>query len=348
MKMTASFFMIFILISVISFSEEQEESAAVPFMVFRSAFEDIYMIDPENGQPLFGYSLGSKGFARIDYKGRLATLHGSFIAPKAGALLRQPDEGEAIHILISGVSGTRTGRIIGIGQDFQVLRNKQSLELRINGESLTCANDNVTDEPFDIRIVLGHTQVSFVIVGKPLFRKLLNKWPAINRQNLVFGSGTISVPGWDGRIESFSIYKSNVENVQTTPGFAQPYLNTYTSGNVLTVRCELLKKSTVATPESIHPYFQSVTVYEYKVLDVIGGRYIPEKIRIAHWTMLDGRLLPIVSLSPGEVIELTCRPFGACPNVSTVHLSDTLGNLEQKELYFDTSDAALMPDVQDD
>ena len=63
------------------------------------------------------------------------------------------------------------------------------------------------------------------------------------------------------------------------------------------------------------------------------GSYAGERIRVAHWVILDGERLPAAERAVGESFELRLEPFAANPQLEPVYLSDTLG---AGALYFAT------------
>ena len=99
----------------------------------------------------------------------------------------------------------------------------------------------------------------------------------------------------------------------------------------------LAKRSKVPTPKSISPYTEALVVYEYEVVRVLRGLYLPKHIRVAHWAVLGGESLASGQLAEGDTVSLEVCDFNADPKLETVHLSDTLDFDFDLPLYFDLS-----------
>ena len=91
----------------------------------------------------------------------------------------------------------------------------------------------------------------------------------------------------------------------------------------LTVLAERIASSRARTPEEVRPYDESLAWHEYKVQKVLNG-VLPDKIiRVAHWTVLRGRAVP-VSAQPGEVVTLKILPVESTPAIRELNHSDDL------------------------
>ena len=268
-------------------------------------------------------------------------MHGSFTAPGAGRLLhQQPDAGHARVLLIRCRPGNSDGAILSWGESLTIGQRDSSLVVDIGSESVYLPLGENSDQTIIFRLAISENDADLRIESGVSAKTALSFWPADQANDLVFGDGSFERAGWNGRISFIAIYDTAESRVDQLPAFAKPTRNSINEKNDLRLRGRLLKKSVVATPESIQPYFQSVTVYEYEVMDVTAGRYFPDRIRVAHWTMLDSALLPIALAEPGAEFDLICRPFTECRNVATIHLSDTL-EVSDLQLFFDTGHAAI-------
>jgi hypothetical protein len=101
------------------------------------------------------------------------------------------------------------------------------------------------------------------------------------------------------------------------------------------LRAKLLARSHVPTLDEIVPYREALVMYEYRVLEVVGGELGDETVRVAHWAMLSGRQLPIVEQDVGEEDRLTLEPFDRNPQVENTYLSDTLELRLDLPVYLD-------------
>jgi hypothetical protein len=109
----------------------------------------------------------------------------------------------------------------------------------------------------------------------------------------------------------------------------------------LRVQARLRARSRLPTLEEIAPYRQAMAVFEYEVERVIGedpggaGAVRPgARLRVAHWTILDGAATPEAGLAEAASVELVLERFASQPQLETVVVSDTLGR-GQLERYLD-------------
>jgi hypothetical protein len=75
-------------------------------------------------------------------------------------------------------------------------------------------------------------------------------------------------------------------------------------------------------------------MYEYQVLEVLGGELGDETIRVAHWGILGGSLLPILEREEGNEDRLALEPLERNPQVENTYLSDTLELRLDLPVYF--------------
>jgi hypothetical protein len=101
------------------------------------------------------------------------------------------------------------------------------------------------------------------------------------------------------------------------------------------LKARLTARSQAPTLEQIAPYREALTVYEYEVLEVVGGSLDGETVRVAHTAILDRQLLPILERRPGSVEQLLLEPFSDNPQVESWFISDTLEPDYSIPLYFD-------------
>jgi hypothetical protein len=88
------------------------------------------------------------------------------------------------------------------------------------------------------------------------------------------------------------------------------------------VETRLLRKSAIPTLAQITPYRVALVVFEH---EVTRGDDAGERLRVAHWAILDGEMQPVSRLRPGTELTLRLEPFAANPQLEPHFLSDTLG-----------------------
>lgn len=91
----------------------------------------------------------------------------------------------------------------------------------------------------------------------------------------------------------------------------------------ITVMVERVASSKSKTPQDIQPYDDAIAWHEYRVKKVVSGKLEAETIRVAHWTVVAAKAVP-VSTKTGEVVELKVVPFESVKGMDDVAASDDL------------------------
>lgn len=89
------------------------------------------------------------------------------------------------------------------------------------------------------------------------------------------------------------------------------------------VEVERVAASKAKTPQDIQPYDEAVAWHEYHVRRVLSGKLDAATIRVAHWTVVAAKAVP-VSAKPGEVATLKLVPFDSIKGLDDVAASDDL------------------------
>ena len=76
-------------------------------------------------------------------------------------------------------------------------------------------------------------------------------------------------------------------------------------GEVL-VEAERIAASKAQTPKDVQPYDEGLAWHEYRVKRLLDGKLDASTIRVAHWTVLSAKAVP-VSTQKGEVMKLKAR-----------------------------------------
>jgi len=163
----------------------------------------------------------------------------------------------------------------------------------------------------------------------------LTSWA--DKDILLFGTGHGSWSNWDGTIEGVALYSRFMEAGEAAAN-ARAYLELMAEREPveqIELRAKLVARSHVPTLDEIVPYREALVMYEYRVLEVVGGELGDETVRVAHWAMLSGRQLPIVEQDVGEEDRLTLEPFDRNPQVENIYMSDTLELRLDLPVYLD-------------
>jgi hypothetical protein len=83
------------------------------------------------------------------------------------------------------------------------------------------------------------------------------------------------------------------------------------------VELERTFASRAETPQDVHPYDEALSWHEYRVKKVLSGKLDAGVIRVAHWTVLAAKAVP-VSASLGEVVKLKVVPFESVEGLKNV------------------------------
>jgi hypothetical protein len=156
-------------------------------------------------------------------------------------------------------------------------------------------------------------------------------------QHLLFGDEWTGERPWAGTLAGIAIY-----NRTLTPEEAAEHDRAYralreaeTTVPQLRVDAVLTRTSKIPTLTEIRPYKNALALYEYHVEKVVAGDYKPKTIRVAHWVILNGEVLPVAAAKPGQKASLTLEPFEANPQLSSHYLSDSLPVNWDRNPYFD-------------
>lgn len=93
-------------------------------------------------------------------------------------------------------------------------------------------------------------------------------------------------------------------------------------GEIL-VEAERTAASKSETPKDIQPYDEALSWHEYHVRRVLHGKLDAPTIRVAHWTVLAAKPVP-VSQKKGETVKLKLVPFESVPGLSSVKARNDL------------------------
>ena len=105
----------------------------------------------------------------------------------------------------------------------------------------------------------------------------------------------------------------------------------------LIVEVERVAASKTRTPEDVRPYDEALSWHEYKVKRTISGELTAQVIRVAHWTVLNGKAVPL-STRIGAVERLKLADFNSVEGIKAVPRSDELDiAVEEPPRFLDLS-----------
>lgn len=166
-------------------------------------------------------------------------------------------------------------------------------------------------------------------------------------QPLVFGDRWGGGADWAGTVEGVAIYHRILppEEVHENHLRYRRKLERRPPVERTVVTARLERRSAVPTLEDITPYREALLTAHWQVLERHQGE-VPDELRAVHWSILDGKALPINRASEGESHVLVLEPFTANPQLESLYLSDSLPGAAGGGLFF-APDPLLEPADRD-
>lgn len=309
------------------------------------------------------WSLESRGRARLDRHQRMVLGEGYFVAPgeAAGQVLEAVRSSFELTLVATVTPAQRATDGFRPIVNFASSPERRNLTLAQQGGKLvarvrTGSTGPNADRPqvplFD---VTAEEPVHVVLTYQPGELKVyrdgelvvetgdvhggLNPWRG---GSLLFGSEIGGGGDWSGILEGVAIYGR-----VWTPAEAREDFLRYRAvrrerqtedgeeGDVLRVRARLRSTSEPPTLREISPYREALFVHEWEVLEVVEGNYDGDRLRVAHWAILDGEDQPSTDWSPGREATLELTPYAGNPQLESVFLKDTLDPAWELTLYVD-------------
>src|SRR5262249_44022856 len=149
----------------------------------------------------------------------------------------------------------------------------------------------------------------------------LSGWSA---QHLIFGDEWNGAGGdWAGQLEGIALYHRalSAEEAQQAASHYLVRLKERQAATQLVVQAKLNETPTTPSPESIAPYRRCLVVYEYQVEKVLSGKYTQKALQVAHWGLMDGKVLAQHQRRVGQSYQLKLEPFEQHPQLESERLA---------------------------
>ena len=230
----------------------------------------------------------------------------ALITPGAASQTRQ--KGPAAIVSFSGPGGQRNFTLGQAGEELVLLLRTATGDA--NAPIPLCKL--APGKPQHVIVTVAGGVASCYLDGQrvsvsPAGRGGLGNWQA---QHLLFGDEWGGGHDWDGRLEGIALYGRAVgpdEAARKHALYARRLTRRKPAGRiVLTGR--LTEVTPTPTVPSIHPYRRCLAVYTYRVEKVHEGRYLDRKVLVAHWVILDGKVLDLARKVGGSY-RLELEPF---------------------------------------
>jgi hypothetical protein len=329
-------------------------------LVFAWANErlNVDVKDVDTGHPR-AFSLVAHERARYDAVGALRVGPGWFTAedlPQGLVPAIKKADGFTIELTVTPERATLDdpARIVMLGLD----RKSQNVSLSQHGRLLELRLRNEHEGEKDQQVVElaqleagkpNHVVVSFrpgrLVAVRDGVRVLdtdqvpgsLGVWR--DGASLSFGADPDGGRRFGGSIEGVAIY-ARAFDVPEAVAHANAYrhmLANRTPVPRVRVRATLASESPVPTPEQIVPYREALVVREYEVPPKKRDRLGGERVRVAHWAVLDGRSQPLPKPAKRGRIPLLLEPWEAYPKLESAYVSDTLAPDPEIPTYVEVS-----------
>jgi hypothetical protein len=158
--------------------------------------------------------------------------------------------------------------------------------------------------------------------------------------SLAFGADPGGARDFSGRIEGVTLYTRFFE-AEEAAHHANAYLATIAERAAvphLALNARLAATSDLPTPEQIVPYREALVLYEYEVPKKRRKQVGSERVRVAHWAVLDGQPQRLPDAPSRKRVRLKLEPWESHPRLESAYLSDTLEPDPEIPLYVDVSD----------
>ncbi len=258
---------------------------------------------------------------------------GSFVPESVDAPLRHAVSSSgavAFEALVTPpTDASASGTIASFGGTFVLTQRGAALQLALGrgGAEITLPG-LPSGRPSHLIVAYRRDEVAFYLDGQPAYLGTPKASLApTSESHLVFGAVDGTASTWNGRLEAVAVYARFVGAAEAIAKYdlLRSRLDKRRLPGRLSVRGRLAAMSAIPDPRSIEPYRRALVVATW---DVRGSNN--RRIQVAHWGILDGRVVePVRQLKRGVERVLVLEPF------------DMHDELESERLVNDHDDADL-------
>ncbi|NOY82127.1 MAG: LamG domain-containing protein, partial [Kiritimatiellaeota bacterium] len=158
-------------------------------------------------------------------------------------------------------------------------------------------------------------------------------------QHLLFGDEWTRDRDWAGRLEGICVFNRFLSDTEARARYELHRARVAERKPVarLTARCRLLEVTPVPDPRTLQQYSRGLVVYCYEVRKVLEGRAPGRKLLVAHWGVLDRRVVETIrQRKPGEDVTLSVERFADHPELESERRFNDCEELDLP-LYYDVS-----------
>lgn len=180
--------------------------------------------------------------------------------------------------------------------------------------------------------VVENDTVVLYLEGEPILEA------AIAPMSWAPGAGELRFgdPRWRGRLEGVAVYGRALpaREIRMNRRLHRQTMSGRTPSTVREVQGRILATSGIPTPEEIAPYRRALVASEVEIIRNVGEGPVPQRILVAHWAILDARVLGSAEREEGKVYAMHLEPFHDRPELEGERLAVDIENL-LLDIYFD-------------
>ena len=170
---------------------------------------------------------------------------------------------------------------------------QKSIVVKRGEETFARWVDVLSDDGLEhhVMVNLAKKSAELFVNGKLVAKQALEKeflMPGLDELVLGHRDGK-----WNGTLGAVAIYRTELANDQILVGAqrAARSASGHTQIERLIVEGQLLETSEIPSPDSIGAYSRALVVNSYKVVSVVEGEYVEDRIVVAEWAILDRQIV---------------------------------------------------------
>ncbi len=286
------------------------------------------------GRSLMAYNCDMRGRALPGRFFELTCAGGSFHAMDAGSWIgaKVAESGEfTIEVTLTPAAAKPESPGVALafgnddGEDFALRQDKAGLSLTLGKAKPISLFAPEAGKPVHVLIACGKQKWTAYRDGKPAgtgdMPSGLAKWAA---RELTMGASWSGKDPWHGRMEAIAVFPRALTAEEAATQFKASTALRAGREPATTIRFKgtLVRQARTSTLEEIRPYDRSLSFAEYKVDEVLEGKWDQPTIVVAHWMIMDAVRLPIADRKPGVKVELSVQPMEQHPQLESNRRDD--------------------------
>jgi hypothetical protein len=105
------------------------------------------------------------------------------------------------------------------------------------------------------------------------------------------------------------------------------------SADAITFVGQVVAVSKLPSPFNIRPYRECLMLTQYRVVQVVEGKFADRDILIVHWGMKDLKPTPEAAFKPGQTYTLICEPFAAQKKLQRYPLANNIPDSANRDWW---------------